>query len=303
MRCSRGAVTAMTPPAHEAGIQFREPSVSPVMSTRMLDILSQARGELRYEPIERRVRASAGPGAEPIVDSTRAVLVWEPRRVVPSYAVPLDDIRAELHATPAENRHVDGVLHPGIPFTVHTAAGDPVSIGGREGAGFRLADTELAGYAVLDFDAFDEWYEEDERVAGHPRDPFHRVDVRRTARPVRIEAGGEVVAATTRARLLYETSLPTRFYLPREDIRAELLPSSKTSYCPYKGHASYWSLDAGGGRLEDLCWSYEQPLADVAAIAGLVAFWDDRVDVFLDGERRERSGGAIADALRDEFGV
>jgi uncharacterized protein (DUF427 family) len=268
------------------------------MSTSMQELLSRARSELRHEPIERHVRADGGA----IVDTTRAILVWEPRRVCPSYAVPVEDIRAELSAAPATNGHVPGVLHPGIPFSVHTAAGEPVSIGDREGAGFRLADEDLAGYVVLDFDAF-EWHEEDEPIAGHPRDPFHRVDIRQSARPVRIEVDGEVVAETTRARMVAETSLPLRFYLPREDVRAELHPSPRRTYCPYKGQASYWSIDAGGRRRESIGWSYEQPLPDVAPIAGLVAFWDERVDVFVDGERRERPGGPFADALRDEFGV
>ena len=263
----------------------------------MSDLMTRARSDLRYEPIEQRVRASTG--AQAIVDSTRAVLVWEPRRVVPSYAVPPEDIRVEPAPSPATNGDVAGVLHPGIPFAVHTAAGEPVSIAGRAGAGFRLADAELAGYVVLDFDAFDAWYEEDEQVAGHPRDPYHRVDVRQSARPVRIEIDGEVVAETTRARLLFETSLPLRFYVPREDVRVELHATSRRTYCPYKGHASYWSLEG----LEAVAWSYEQPLPDMVAITGLVAFWDERVDVFLDGKRRTRPGGAIADALRDEFDV
>ncbi len=267
----------------------------------MQDLLARARSELRYEPIERRVRANVG--TEAVLDSTRAMLVWEPRRVVPSYAVPAEDIRAELSAAPAANGQVPGVLHPGIPFSVHTAAGEPVSIAGRVGAGFRLADEDLAGYVVLDFRAFDDWYEEDERIAGHPRDPFHRVDVRHTRRPVRIEVGGDVVAETTHACLLFETSLPLRFYLPREDVRVDLHPSARRTYCPYKGQASYWSADAGGRRHEDLGWSYEQPLPDLVAITGLVAFWDDRVDVIFDGERRERPGGAVAEALRDEFRV
>lgn len=267
----------------------------------MQDLLARARRELRHEPIERRVRANLG--AEAIVDSTRAILVWEPRRVVPSYAVPVEDIRAELSMAPATSGQAAGVLHPGIPFRVHTAAGEPVSIDDRMGAGFRLADEDLAGYVVLDFAAFDDWYEEDERIAGHSRDPFHRVDVRRSARPVRIEVDGDVVAETTRARLLFETSLPLRFYLPREDVRVELHPNSRRTYCPYKGQASYWSVDVGGRRREDLGWTYEQPLPDAVAITGLVAFWDERVDVFLDGERRERPGGAISEALLDEFGV
>jgi len=271
------------------------------MSTTMRDLMNRAREQLRHEPVEKRVRANLG--AEAIVESARAVLVWEPRRVVPSYAVPVEDVRAELAPAPATHGQVAGVLHPGIPFGVHTAAGEPISIGDRVGAGFRLADEDLAGHVVLDFAAFDAWYEEDERIAGHPRDPLHRVDVRQSARPIRIEVDGDVVAETARARLLFETWLPPRFYLPREDVRPELHPGARRTYCPYKGEATYWSVDAGGRRRAELGWSYEEPLPDVAPIAGLVAFWDERVDVVVDGVRRERPAGPFADALRDEFGV
>src|SRR4051794_33607655 len=181
----------------------------------MRDVLFGAAGQTRFEPIERRVRADSA------VDSTRALLVWEPRRVVPSYAVPEEDVLEPLSPAPADNpAQIEGVLHPGIAFSVHTAEGEPVSIGGRAGAGFRLRDP--AGYVALDSRAFEVWYEEDERVFGHPRDPFHRVDVRTTSRPVRIERNGEVLAETTRARLLYETNIHTRFYLPKEDVRGEL---------------------------------------------------------------------------------
>jgi uncharacterized protein (DUF427 family) len=271
------------------------------MSTRMQDLLAEAHTRLRHEPIERRVRATVG--SDTVVDSTRALLVWEPRRVVPSYAVPVEDVRAELPDAPESDAEAAGVLHPGIPFAVHTAPGRPVSVADREGAGFRLEDPDLAAYVVLDFDAFDDWYEEDERIAGHPRDPFHRVDVRQSSRPVRIELDGTVLAETTRARLVFETSLMTRFYLPREDVRVALEPSARRTYCPYKGLASYWSAHVGGRLCEDLAWSYEHPLPDIAPIAGLVSFWDERVDVLLDGRVRERPAGPIADALRDEFGV
>src|SRR5689334_4404776 len=106
------------------------------MATTMRDLMARARAELRYEPIERRVRA------DDVVDSTRALLVWEPRRVVPAYAVPAADIAAALTSAPAGGAPVEGVLHPGIPFAVHTAAGEPVSVGERAGAGFRLADLD-----------------------------------------------------------------------------------------------------------------------------------------------------------------
>ena len=261
------------------------------MTTRMRDLRTAAFDQLRYEPTERRVRA------DDALDSTRALLVWEPRRIVPAYAVPEEDLREAVEPAPASDEVVPGVLHPGIPFAVHSAPGTPVSIGGRVGAGFRLDD--LPGHVVLDLAAFDAWYEEDERVFGHPRDPFSRIDVRRTSRPVRIEVGGEVLAETTQARMLFETGIHTRFYVPRADVRGELVPSARRSYCPYKGEASYWSL----GRHEDIAWSYEDPLPDGPPIAGLVAFWDERVEVYLDGERRGAPAGPVADVMRTEFGV
>ena len=146
-------------------------------SMRMRDLLARARDELRYEPIEKRVRATAGD--ETIVDTTRAVLLWEPRRICPIYAVPADDIRAELVAGAGERRRRPGAPAPGDP--VQRAHGRRASRSrSRATAGYRLAD--LPGYVAVDFEAFD-WREEDEPVQGHPRDPFHRVDVQRTSRP------------------------------------------------------------------------------------------------------------------------
>lgn len=266
-------------------------NVRRIMATRMRDLQAAAFAELRYEPIERRVRADEA------LDSTHALLVWEPRRIVPSYAVPETDISAPVEPAPATGLSVAGVLHPGIPFAVHTAEGSPVTIGGRVGAGFRLAG--LPGLVVLDSGAFEAWFEEDERVFGHPRDPFSRIDVRRTSRPVRVELDGEVLAETTDARLLYETGIHTRFYMPRSAVRGELVPSATRSYCPYKGEASYWSL----GPHTDVAWSYEDPLPDGPPIAGLVAFWDEKVQVYLDGERHGAPTGGVAHAMRDEFGL
>jgi uncharacterized protein (DUF427 family) len=156
---------------------------------------------------------------------------------------------------------------------------------------------------VLDFHAFDAWYEEDEPIFSHPRDPFHRVDIRRSSRRVRIEVDGEVLAESSRPCLLFETSLPMRCYLPREDVRLELSPSAKKTYCPYKGQASYASFDVKGRRYRDLVWSYEQPLPDATAIAGLVAFFDEKVDVIVDGQRRERPRTAVSRAIVEEAGL
>jgi uncharacterized protein (DUF427 family) len=274
----------------------------------MYQTIQRARDELRYEPTEKRLRATIGD--ETVVDSTRALLVWEPRRISPTFAVPAADVRAELLPTRVEDAADESppeILHPGIPFTVHSCPGAELTLRAgdvtRERAAFRPADPDLAAYVLLDFHAFDAWYEEDERIVGHPRDPFHRVDIRRSSRHVRIELDGEAIADSTRPTLVFETSLPVRFYLPREDMLVDLQPSAKRTFCAYKGEASYWAFDASGKHHRDLAWTYEQPLPDSAELAGLVAFWDEKVDVIVDGERRERPTTVFSAALRDEAGV
>lgn len=282
------------------------------MSARVQDTLWRTLGELRHEPTEKRVRAMVGE--DTVVDSTRAVLVWEPRRVVPSYAVPVQDVRTQLVPASRGEGAASGstdpgppILHPGVPFAVHSSEGEALALdvagARRDSVAFRLADPDLAGYVVLDFTGFDVWLEEDEPIVSHPRDPFHRVDVRRSSRPVRIELDGSVLAESSRPSVVFETNLPVRFYLPREDVRADLRPSEKRTRCAYKGEASYWSPDVGGRVCDNLAWSYEEPLEDAAALTGLVAFFDELVDVTLDGARRERPRTGISAAILAEAGV
>jgi uncharacterized protein (DUF427 family) len=245
------------------------------MSTRVRDTLMGASRGLRHEPTEKRVRAQAG-GRE-VVDTTSAVLVWEPGRMVPVYAVPVDELDAEL--APAQGRTPD-----------HSTAGESLDVlvdGERlQAAAFRPTDPDLAGHVVLEHDAFEAWLEEEEPIVGHPRDPFHRIDIRRSSRQIRVELEGTLLAESREPTLLFETNLPLRFYLPRRDLVLEPAPSGKRTVCAYKGEASHWSFDLPGG--DDIAWSYEEPLVDAAQIKGLVAFYDEQVDVVLDGERRER---------------
>jgi uncharacterized protein (DUF427 family) len=264
------------------------------MSVRVRDLLMSELGRLRYEPIDKRIRAVAG--GETVVDSTRTRLVWEPGRVVPSYAVPLADVDGEVVAAPGGGAPMPAdlpmlggraVLDPRIPFAVHSTEGEPVTIrvGRREAAGFRPDDADLDGYVILDFDGLDEWYEEDERNLSHPRDPFHRIDVVHSSRHVRVEAGGDVLAESSRPYVLFETHLPARYYLPPEDVRTDLLrPSDTSSRCAYKGQASYWALDGVG----DVAWTYRAPLREAAEVTDRIAFFNERVDMTVDGERLER---------------
>jgi uncharacterized protein (DUF427 family) len=273
------------------------------VSTRVRDLFMGGLGELRHEPTARRIRAVLDGGT--VVDTTQAMLVWEPRRIVPSYAIPADDIAAELVPADAVAADAAGtvgaripelsgrpVLDPSIPFAVHTAEGRAADLRAgehdRPAAGFYPADPDLVGYVVLDFGAFDAWYEEDELNVAHPRDPFHRIDVLPSSRHVRLEIDGQVLAESSRPALLFETMLPIRYYLPRDDIRAELTPSGTRTYCAYKGQASYWSAAAGDRVVPDIAWTYQQPLHDAAQVRGLVAFFNERLDVIVDGEPSER---------------
>ncbi len=270
------------------------------MSIELRTLMASGFDQFRVQPTAKRIRAVLD--GETVADTTRALLVWEPRRVVPSYAVPVDDVHGRLvpAGIPAGTSQTGPVpmlgdrpvLDPSIPFAVHTAEGQPVDLlaGGRTraGAGFRPADPDLAGYVILDFAAFEAWYEEDELNVAHPRDPFHRIDVLTSSRQVRLELNGQVLADSSRPVLLFETMLPTRYYLPREDVRAALVPSPTRTYCAYKGQASYWSAVLGDDQLTDIAWSYAEPLHDATRVRDLVAFFDERIDVTLDGTRLER---------------
>jgi uncharacterized protein (DUF427 family) len=274
------------------------------VATQTRQLLGRHLADLRYEPTAKRVRAELDGAV--VLDSDRAVLVWEPRRVVPTYGVPVDDVHGELVPAPAVPAPDPGapvgyaipdvtslpVLDPRIPFDEHSTDGERVELrtadGERAMSGFRPADPELHGLVIWDFAGADRWLEEDEEVSGHPRDPFHRVDVRASSRHVQLLLDGQVLADSTRPRLVFETLLPVRFYLPPDDVTAELRPSATRTWCPYKGEASYWSVAVGDRVVPDLVWSYPQPLADAVELGGCRAFFDERVDLVVDGVPRAR---------------
>ncbi|HET7476307.1 MAG TPA: DUF427 domain-containing protein [Dermatophilaceae bacterium] len=268
------------------------------MAVRLDQYLSKPLTDLRYQPVPKRVRAALGEQA--VVRTDRAVLVWEPRRVVPDYAVPEADMQVELspdEGEPATERRAirwsaggPPVLDPRVPFRVHTAEGDSLLLraDGQQAAAFRPSDPELAGYVVLEFGAL-QWWEEDEPIVGHPRDPFHRIDVRRSSRWVRLEDQGVVLADSDRPRLLFEAAFPMpRYYLPRKDVRVRLRPGTARTTSAYQGHATHWTADLGDRELPDIAWSYEHPLSDAVEVGGMVCFYQEKLDLFVEGERVER---------------
>jgi uncharacterized protein (DUF427 family) len=257
------------------------------MAVVMRELFGGALNSLRIEPTAKRLRASLNGDA--VADTCAGLLVWEPRRVVPTYAIPMSDMAASLTSPVAVDP--DGaypILDPRIPFTVHTCAGTSYDVAAEAGTAtsgaFRADDTDLSEYVVLDFGAFD-WREEDEPIVSHPHDPFHRIDTLRSDRNIRIESGGRVLAESSHAVLLFETLLPVRFYLPRDDVSVELIDSETVTYCAYKGRASYFSLPQGPS---DVAWTYREPLHDAEPVRDRVAFFDERVDVVVDGLPRER---------------
>jgi uncharacterized protein (DUF427 family) len=257
------------------------------MGTRMRDLLGSALQSLRYEPTEKHLRISLD--GEPVADTVNGLLVWEPRRVVPTYAVPETDVAARLESVGRVSDLAElPVLVPTNPFTAHTCTGEMFDViaGARRrtSAAFRPDDPDLAGYVTLDFSAF-EWHEEDERIVAHPHDPFKRIDILASGRHIQLEWDGRLLADSSRPLLLFETSLPVRFYLPRADVVVDLEPTDTVSFCAYKGRASYFSVPDGPA---DVAWAYHQPLREAEPVRDYVSFFNERVDVIVDGQRRQR---------------
>ncbi len=240
------------------------------------------RGLIRTEPSHKRVRAFLV--GVPIVDTTDALYVWEGPSY-PQYYLPVADFAA-------------GVLKPSSTTSRSPSRGTAthysVCVGEHEAvdAAWAYHDSpveELRARVRLRWDAMDAWFEEDQQAFVHPRDPSTRVEILPSSRHVVVSLDGAVVADSHRPTFLYETGLPRRTYFSKLDVRMGLLtPTDTTSMCPYKGTASYWSLRTDGGDHADIAWSYFAPFRESAPIAGLVAFYDERVDVDVDGERQPR---------------
>ena len=183
-----------------------------------------------------------------MVDSRRVKLLYPPDLPFPRHVFPEQDVRLDLLPDEAVTRHEGGLIE--IEF----------------------------GYPA-------QWLEEDEELVGHARDPFKRIDCRHTSRHIRVSVGGEPVAETRRAVALFETDLPTRWYIPRDDVSAELVRNeTRHTTCAYKGHATHW--DVAGE--EAIAWSYELPLNDAVPVRSMIAFYNERADIEVDGELEER---------------
>ena len=234
------------------------------------------------QPVPRRVRGFID--GRVVFDTTRALYVWEHARY-PQYYVPMEDLlpgllvpEGHLQSNSLGTVEAHG-LKNGVEYV--TRAAKVVTESPNE---------HLVGTVRFNWDAIDGWFEEDERVFVHPRNPYVRIDALRSTRGFRVELDGQVLAESSSPVLLFETGLPTRYYVNRTDIHFDHLVASETvTSCPYKGTTTqYWSAEVGGTRVDDIAWSYDFPTVAVAPIAGLVAFYNEKADLFLDGNRLER---------------
>jgi uncharacterized protein (DUF427 family) len=250
--------------------------------TTATPITNETRGRVRVERGAKRVRAYLG--GEVVVDTIRPLLVWEVP-YYPAYYFEAEDVRAELLEQRGSEAHSPSRGDARI-LTVKTKSRE------APGAALRYDHSplgEIDGLIRLDWDAMEAWFEEDEQVFTHPRDPYTRVDIIHSSRHVLIEVDGITVAESSKPTLLFETGLPARYYLPKTHVRMDLLtPTDSVSHCPYKGQAAYWSVRTEEGVSEDLAWSYRTPLPESQKIAGLVSFYNEKVDLYVDGVLEER---------------
>ncbi|WP_435240371.1 DUF427 domain-containing protein [Streptomyces cucumeris] len=239
--------------------------------------------DLVWEPSERWVRGTKD--GITVVDSRRPLLVWEPGSPVPLYAFPREDVRTDLlrETTPPAGARYPGAAHYDLDTGGATVPDAAWTYPGEELAGY-------LSFAWFGREVLDHWYEEEEEIFVHPRDPHKRVDALPSTRHVQVSVQGTVVADSHSPVLLFETHLPVRYYLPREDVRLDLLvPAELTTRCPYKGVATaYWSWAGAGEVPPGIAWSYPDPLPAVDIIRDRVAFYNEAVDITVDAERQER---------------
>jgi uncharacterized protein (DUF427 family) len=234
----------------------------------------------RVEPAPRRVRGYSD--GRLVFDTTGARYVWEVP-YYPQYYVPLNDVDTTLLIDENHSQRLQFGTARSFSIAGVAAQKPPVRVFDADG------DGPVAGLARFEWASL-EWFEEDERIVGHPRNPYSRVDALRSHRHVTVEVDGVVLADTHTPVLLFETGLPTRYYVDRTDVFFEhLTPTDTETLCPYKGTTTgYWSVRAGDVVHQDLAWTYDYPLPAVAPIAGLVAFFNEKVDVTVDGVRLAR---------------
>ncbi len=243
---------------------------------------TQTRGRVRVEDGQKRIRAQIG--GVTVADSADVKMVWE-IPYYPTYYFPPDSVRMDLLSDSGETKRSPA---RGTASLFDITIGDrTVSQAARIWNEAKIED--VAGYVSFDWKSMDRWFEEDEEVYVHARDPYTRIDILQSSRNIRVEVDGVTVAESDKPRFLFETGLPIRYYLPKTDVHFEYLTQTETATsCPYKGTARYWSVDTAGKTHDDVVWGYDTPLRESQEIAGFVAFYNEKLDIYVDGELEEK---------------
>ena len=228
----------------------------------------------RWEDSRRRVRVVFA--GLTVADSKHVMLLHEfghlPVFYFPQEDVRMDVLEATEHRThsPLKGQASYWTVRVGDRKVEHAAWSYPQPL--TEGL-------KIQGYLAFYWDLMDAWFEEEQQVYAHARDPYKRVDILPSSRHVRVVLGGVTIAETHRAQLLLETGLPIRYYIPMQDMRMECLePTESTSRCPYKGMATYWSARIGEQVFKDIVWSYQESLPECTPIAHFLCLYNERVD-------------------------
>lgn len=236
------------------------------------------------EPSGRWVRAKFN--GETVADSKRVMLLIESNYEI-HYYFPKEDVKTEFLIDSGET---DTSGYKGLAHLFTLKVGDK-SVENAAWTFPNLKDNrpDLRDYIAFKWNAMDHWYEEDEEVFGHPRNPYHRIDTIQSSRHIRVEVDGVTVAETNRPFLLFETGLPTRYYIPKEDVNFDYLtPTDTETICPYKGFAAYWSVNVNGTEHKDLVWGYPHPFSQQSQLKDAVAFYNEKLDIYVDGELEEK---------------
>lgn len=251
------------------------------MSTNNLTKLAQklvSEGPHKYEQTPRRVRGLFN--GQFIFDSINAHHVWE-HPYFPHFYIPTDDITGAVKLT-KDSEAIEG--NAGRAYLAKLSVGDKST-----DSAVVFEEGPLKGLVKIDFPAIDEWFEEDTPIYQHPKDPYKRIDILSSRREVRVALDGVTLAQTSNALFLFETSLWPRYYLPPTSVDWSLLSKSGSeTYCPYKGRANYYNVTVNGKEYKDLVWWYQYPTSESAPIAGALCFYNEKVDIWIDGVQEKR---------------
>ena len=226
------------------------------------------------EPVIRRIRLKLGDHF--IADTTHAIVIYE-NGGHPTYYLPRADFVAG--ALTATSKSEPAPLFGTKTFWSLQSNGITLPEKAWSYDGAQLGIPELGDYVTVDWRSV-RWFEEDREIFGHPRNAYWRIDTLPSSRLVEVFVDGKLVARTRRAIFLFETRMIARYYFPVDDlVEGTLVPSDHTTYCPYKGAASYYHFDLDGKRHENIVWYYREPFPESSMIKGLISFYNEKVDI------------------------